>query len=125
MYRSRCGNDCVPWFAEELRSLAHNVNTVLSANVPMADFSREDWQKFNSAMYSHVCKKPFSPDDTRVCDHSHLTGRYRGPAYCNLNYKDSHYIPVVFHNLSGYDAHFIIKLPRIKNVQNYYPVTSQ
>ncbi|KAG5328923.1 ZFYV9 protein, partial [Acromyrmex charruanus] len=30
-------------------------------------------------------------------------------ANCNLNYKNSFYIPIVFHNLSGYDAHFIIK----------------
>ncbi|KYM78125.1 Cytochrome b, partial [Atta colombica] len=37
-------------------------------------------------------------------------GRYRSLAYlnCNLNYKNSFYIPI-FHNLSGYDAHFIIK----------------
>ena len=43
--------------------------------------------------------------------HCHLTGRYRGPAHSNynLNYKNSFYIPIVFHNLSGYDAHFIIK----------------
>jgi len=28
---------------------------------------------------------------------------------CNLNYKNLLYIPIVFHNLLGYNAHFIIK----------------
>jgi len=62
-------------------------------------------------MRCHIIEKPFAPDDTRVRDHCHLTDRYRGSAHsnCNLNYKNSFYIPIVFHNLSGYDAHFIIK----------------
>jgi len=53
----------------------------------------------------------FFPQCTRVRDHCHLKGRYRDSAYsnCNLNYKDSHCIPIDFHNLSGYNAHFIIK----------------
>jgi len=76
------------------------------------EFTRDDLKKFNNATPCHVCEKPFVLDDTRVCDHCHLTGRFRGRfahSNCNLNYKDSHCIPVVFHNLSGYDAHFIIK----------------
>jgi len=40
-------------FIEELRNLAHNVNTILSANVSMADFMRDDWQNFNSV----ICAK--------------------------------------------------------------------
>ncbi|XP_036142333.1 uncharacterized protein LOC105836820 [Monomorium pharaonis] len=111
MYRSRRGNDCVTWFAEQLEVIAHNVNYILSANVPMVDLTRDEWVKFCNATHCHICEKPFTQDDTRVRDHCHLTGRYRGPAHsnCNLNYKQSFYIPIIFHNLSGYDAHFIIK----------------
>ena len=47
----------------------------------------------------------------KVRDHCHYTGRYRGAAHsnCNLKYKTSKKIPVVFHNGSTYDYHFIIK----------------
>jgi len=74
-------------------------------------FTRDDLEKFNNATHCHVCEKPFAPDDTRVRNHYHLTRRFRGSAHsnCNLNYKDSHCIPVVFQNLSGYNALFIIK----------------
>ncbi|RLU21144.1 hypothetical protein DMN91_005517 [Ooceraea biroi] len=77
----------------------------------MVELTRDEREKFNSATQCHICKKPFVPDNTRVRDHCHLTGRYRGPAHanCNLNYRDSRTIPIVFHNLSGYDAHFIVK----------------
>ncbi|KAE9522948.1 hypothetical protein AGLY_016579 [Aphis glycines] len=47
----------------------------------------------------------------KVCDHDHLTGEYRGAAHsiCNLTYKNPTFIPIVCHNLSGYDAHLFIK----------------
>ncbi|KAE9529175.1 hypothetical protein AGLY_011971 [Aphis glycines] len=47
----------------------------------------------------------------KVCDHDHLTGEYRGAAHsiCNLTYKNPKFIPIVCHNLSGYDAHLFIK----------------
>ena len=47
----------------------------------------------------------------KVRDHCHYTGLYRGAAHfsCSLQYKILSYIPVVFHNLAGYDAHLSIR----------------
>ena len=59
----------------------------------------------------HICFKPFKEDNPKVRDHCHYTGHYRGPAHvkCNLQYKIPSYISIVFHNLSGHDAHLFIK----------------
>ena len=47
----------------------------------------------------------------KVRDHCHYTGKFRGAAHsiCNLRYKITKKIPIVFHNGSTYDYHFIIK----------------
>ncbi|XP_025163396.1 uncharacterized protein LOC112590598 [Harpegnathos saltator] len=110
-YRCRRDPDCISWFVKELEELAHRVKDILSANVSMETLSKEQWETFRNATLCHVCEKSFAKDDTCVPDHCHLTGRYRDPAHsnCNLNYRVSYCIPVVFHNLSGYDSHFIIK----------------
>ena len=48
----------------------------------------------------------------KVRDHCHYTGKCKGAAnnICNLRYKTPKEIPVVFHNGSIYDYHFIIKI---------------
>ena len=47
----------------------------------------------------------------KVRVHCHFTGKYSGAAHdiCNLRCKIPKEIPVVFHNGSTYDYHFIIK----------------
>ncbi|XP_018399567.1 PREDICTED: uncharacterized protein LOC108777234 [Cyphomyrmex costatus] len=85
-YRFHRDKDCISWFAGELKNLAHEVKSILSANVVM-DFTRDDWRKFNSATHCHICEKPFMKNDKRVRDHCHLTGRYRGPAHSNYSYR--------------------------------------
>ena len=44
-------------------------------------------------------------------DHCHITGKYRGAACdkCNLRMKVPMFVPVLFHNLEGYDAHLFVK----------------
>ena len=61
----------------------------------------------------YICEQEFNKDykKHKVRDHCHYTGKYRGAAHniCNLRYKIPKEIPVVFHNGSLYDYHFIIK----------------
>ena len=44
---------------------------------------------------------------SKVKDHCHYTGKYRGAAYsiCNLKYSIPKKIHVVFHNASHYNYH--------------------
>ena len=56
-----------------------------------------------------ICGELLGED--RVRDHCHITGHYRGAAHniCNLKYRISWKVPVVFHNLRGYDSHLIMQ----------------
>ena len=47
----------------------------------------------------------------KIKDHCHFTGKYFTAAHniCNLRYKTPKEFPVIFHNSSTYDYHFIIK----------------
>ena len=72
---------------------------------------REDWRSFNRAQDCHICGKEL--DNDRVRDHCHITGKFRGAAHnaCNLKWRISPKytkIPVVFHNLRGYDGHLLM-----------------
>ena len=56
-----------------------------------------------------ICDKLLYARDNKVRDHCHITGKYRGAAHwsCNINLKLSKKIPVVFHNLRGYDRIYL------------------
>ena len=80
---------------------------------PIDPLTPKQWKKYKKASRCHICFKPFidPKKGPKVRDHCHYTGCYREPAHrnCNLMYRIPSYIPVVFHNLSGYDAHLFIK----------------
>ena len=58
-----------------------------------------------------IFNKLFDVGDEKVRDHCHVTGKFRGAAHfsCNTNWILSKKVPVIFHNLRGYDIHLIIK----------------
>ena len=79
-------------------------------------FNSEDQKDFKSATKCHICeRKLFKNKKTnqiiKVRDHCHFTGKYRGATHndCNLKCRKPFFIPVIFHNLQGYDSHLFIK----------------
>ena len=65
----------------------------------------------NKQKICYKWKKEFDKKNYKVRDHCHYTGKQRDAAHniCNLRYKIPKEIPIVFHNGSTYDYHFIIK----------------
>ena len=76
--------------------------------------TKDNEDKFQKAEECHICNKQYTEKDVRVRDHCHITGIFRGSAHqdCNLKLRlnpEEIKIPVIFHNLRGYDSHFIMQ----------------
>ena len=48
-------------------------------------------------------------NEEKVRDHCHVTGKFRSAAHwnCSVNFQLTKKVPVIFHNLRGYDGHVI------------------
>ena len=108
--RTYRGKDCIQTFCNYVKREAHRLYHMFP-ELPMGPLTKKQWKKYKQSTKCHICYKPFTLADPKVRDHCHYTGLYMGPALslCNLRYKIPSYIPVVFHNLSGYDAHVFIR----------------
>lgn len=85
------------------------------------NLSETEEKEFKTAEKCCYCLEKFTQNNYAVRDHCHLTGKYRGAScnLCNLALKNvtvkkqgenaKQDLIVVFHNLRGYDGHFIIQ----------------
>ena len=106
------GKDCMKKFSKDLRE--HVSKIINYEKKKMISLTTEEKIYHNKQKICYICKKEFNNNDKKnykVRDHCHYTGKYRGAAHniCNLRYKVPKEIPIVFHNGSIYDYHFIIK----------------
>ena len=102
------GEDCMKIFCKDLKD--QTMKIINCEKKEMIPLTNEEKESYENQKLCHICKKEFN-NDNKVRDHCHYTGKYRGAAHnkCNLHYKIPKEIPVVFHNGSTYDYHFIIK----------------
>src|SRR5204862_1715267 len=104
------GEEAAKRFVQDLYDIAEKVSSLYSSNVPMKDLTDLEELCHQLSDNCYLCGNGFTESNIKVHDHDHLTGYYRGAACnaCNINFKLPNFVPVVLHNLSGYDAHFIV-----------------
>ena len=71
--------------------------------------SEKEEEQFQSSNICWISEKLINDDEEKVRDHCHLTVKFRGEAHwsCNINLQLTKKVPVIFHNLRGYDSHLI------------------
>ena len=97
------GLDCIKISTSDLLEIETENN--FKRNKQMI-FNEEHKLYYETNNICHICSKTCI---NKVRDHFHETCKYRGPAgrICNLRYKHQNFIPVIFHNGSGYDFNLL------------------
>ena len=85
----------------------------------MIPLTHDEYNQYKMQEFCHICNERFCNDESdevyknrrKVRDHDHYTGKYKGTAHseCSLRYSVQKMIPVLAHNRSNYDYHFIIR----------------
>ena len=103
-------------FIKHLKIITHAIYRKYYLKPKPLKLTPEEEKDFKSAKVCHICEQEFGVYEKtgeifKVRDHCHFTGKYRGAAHnqCNLKCRKPLILPVVFHNLQGYDSHLFIK----------------
>ena len=101
------GEDCMKRFCKDLKD--HATRIVDFKRKFVTPLTKDEEDSYNKKNTCHICMKDL--DNDKVKDYCYFTGKYRRAAnnMCNLKYKIPKNIPVIFHNGSTYDYHFIIR----------------
>ena len=71
----------------------------------------EDEENYQNSQNCWICDQKIINNKDKVRDHCHITGKFRGIAHreCNSKLRIPRKIPIIFHNLEGYDGHLIFR----------------
>ena len=118
--------DVAKVFVEKLTEVTKGIYNDFYRRPKPLILTRTEQKSFDAAQICHICNHELKEDKVR--DHCHFTGQYRGAAHnkCNLQCRKPKILPVIFHNLQGYDAHLFIKqLARLEGDLNCIPSTEE
>ena len=110
LFRAKDKNEDVSKkFVEMLEEDIKKIFKQFDFSKKMLPLTKKEQTEFENAKICWICQKGL--EGKKVRDQDHFTGKFRGAAHnqCNLQFKKPKFTPVIFHNLSGYDAHLFVK----------------
>lgn len=113
--RTWAGEKCLQNYLVYLDRFVRELDTEMDALTDQSMLiSPTEQRAFDNATHCPRCKAAFTKEGKyrKVRDHSHITGKYRGPLchVCNSRLRlKRRVLPVIFHNFKGYDGHLICK----------------
>lgn len=107
-YETYSGPNCTKVFMERLYEDIKLICKKNSFHTRPNPLTKEDEARIAFSNKCHICETSFNSE--YVLDYDWHTGNLRGIAHeaCAEKYRAPRYIPVLLHNLSNYDAHFIV-----------------
>ena len=109
------GDDCIAILMDTLRSWVKWADKerqryrYLSMSQSKRQKMIEDWTSSCCICHKNFIDEFSEMSEEKVVHHCHVTGKVFGVAHssCNLKVTVGSFLPVYFHNLSRYDAHYI------------------
>ena len=104
-----CANEFIVWVLKKYKECQQKIKFCFNKDLIMTN---EDEEIYENLHICWICKEELSTDKVR--DHCHVTGKFRRAVHnkCNINLRRPKKLPVIFHNLQGYDGHIVFKEPK-------------
>ena len=118
------GANPVQNFLKKLMQEKDEINQFLEDVKPL-NMTAEEKEIYDNTTICEACKQAFTAKDSKVRHNDYITGKFVAGMHnsCNLKLKlkpGKFKIPVVFHNLRGYDSHLIISELGKENLEEVY-----
>ena len=104
------GKNCINKFIKWIFTQQKIINQIAKEHFnKKLKMTIENENNYRNSQICWICNGKINIDKVR--DHCHVKGKYRGSGHsqCNLKLKIPKKLPIIFHNLEGYDGDIIFK----------------
>ena len=93
-------NKFINWIFEQKEWINRAIREYFNKDLIITN---EDEEIYQNSQLCWICKEELNMDKVR--DYCHITSKFRGASHnkCNLNLRLPKKVPIIFHNLQGYD----------------------